>query len=183
MNLLIVDDEVIIVSLLKKHIAWRDLGIEEVFNAYTAMEARKIVAEQVVDIVICDIEMPQESGLDFLSWMKEEYPEIIRIILTSYPDFKYAQDAISIGVLKYLLKPVSFDELSETVKYAVGELKKKEDVKQLQTYAIQGKYDKKREEKIYTADDTPLEISIIQATIRKSTYTTYICLNPDVKTS
>lgn len=149
MNLLIVDDEVIIVSLLKKHIVWSDLGIEKVFAAYTAMEARKVVTDHEVDIIICDIEMPKESGLDFLFWVKEEYPDIVRIILTSYPDFRYAQDAISIGVLKYLLKPVSFDELSETVKYAIEELKKREDAKQLQTYAVQGEYDKKREEKIF----------------------------------
>lgn len=149
MNLLIVDDEVIIVSLLKKHIGWEGVGIEKVFTAYTAMEARKIVADHDVDIIICDIEMPQESGLDFLSWVREEYPDTIRIILTSYPDFKYAQDAISIGVLKYLLKPVSFEELSETIKYAVEELKKRKDVKQLQAYAVQGEYDKKREEKIF----------------------------------
>ena len=41
MNLLLVDDEVIIVSLLKKHIAWKELGIEEVLIAYTAAEARR----------------------------------------------------------------------------------------------------------------------------------------------
>lgn len=149
MNLLLVDDEVIIVSLLKKHIAWKELGIEEVLIAYTAAEARRSVEDHAVDIIICDIEMPGESGLDFLFWVRENRPEIMRIILTGYPDFKYAQDAISIGVLKYLLKPVSFEELSETVKYAVGELKKRKADRCQQSLTPQGEYDKKREEKIF----------------------------------
>ena len=149
MNLLIVDDEVIIVSLLKKHIVWEELGIKEVFTAYTAMDARRVVADHAIDIVICDIEMPKESGLDFLAWVKENYPDIMRIILTSYPDFKYAQDAISIGVLKYLLKPVSFEELAETVRYAVEELEKQKNTKQRQADNLHTGYDKKREEKIF----------------------------------
>ena len=86
MNLLLVDDEVIIVSLLKKHIAWKELGIEEVLIAYTAAEARRSVEDHAVDIIICDIEMPGESGLDFLFWVRENRPEIMRIILTGYPD-------------------------------------------------------------------------------------------------
>ena len=51
MNLLLVDDEVIIVSLLKKHIAWKELGIEEVLIAYTAAEARRSVEDHAVDII------------------------------------------------------------------------------------------------------------------------------------
>ena len=149
MNLLIVDDEVIIVSLLKKHIVWEELGIKEVFTAYTAMDARRVVADHAIDIVICDIEMPKESGLDFLAWVKENYPDIMRIILTSYPDFKYAQDAISIGVLKYLLKPVSFEELAETVRYAVEELEKQKNTKQRQADNLHTRYDKKRAEQIF----------------------------------
>lgn len=41
MNILIVDDEVIVVNLLKKHIDWQSLGMDEVFTAYTAMDARE----------------------------------------------------------------------------------------------------------------------------------------------
>lgn len=118
MNILLVDDEVIVVTLLKKHIDWKGLGIDEVFTAYTAMDARAICSGNKIDIIVCDIEMPQENGLYFLAWVREKFPAIVKIILTGYPDFKYAQDAINIGVIKYLLKPVSFEELSETVRLA-----------------------------------------------------------------
>ncbi len=70
MNILIVDDEVIVVNLLKKHIDWQSLGMDEVFTAYTAMDAREIVSGNKIDIIVCDIEMPQENGL-FFSGMGE----------------------------------------------------------------------------------------------------------------
>lgn len=147
MNILIVDDEVIVVNLLKKHIDWPSLGIDEVFTAYTAMDAREIVAGNKIDIIVCDIEMPQENGLYFLAWVRESFPDIVKIILTGYPDFKYAQDAINIGVVKYLLKPVSFEELSETVRLAAEEINKRENEKlQISSGRPQ---DPKREEKIF----------------------------------
>ncbi len=147
MNILIVDDEVIVVNLLKKHVGWKELGIEEVFTSYTAMEARRIVADHQVDIIVCDIEMPQESGLTFLTWIRENYPETVKIILTGYPDFGYAQNAIEIGVVKYLLKPVSFEELSETVRFAVKEVEQKR--RMAQKDMSQNALDPKREEKIF----------------------------------
>lgn len=69
--------------------------------------------------------MPQENGLMLLAWIRENFPDVVKIILTGYPDFKYAQDAINIGVVKYLLKPVSFEELSETIRLAAKEINKK----------------------------------------------------------
>ena len=58
----------------------------------------------------------------FLGWVKEQYPEISAIILTAYPEFHYAQTAISLGVRRYLLKPISFAELSDTVREMVNEI-------------------------------------------------------------
>lgn len=147
MNILIVDDEVIVVNLLKKHIDWQSLGMNEVFTAYTAMDAREIVSGNKIDIIVCDIEMPQENGLFFLAWVRESFPDIVKIILTGYPDFKYAQDAINIGVVKYLLKPVGFEELSETVGLAADEINKRKNEKlQISSGRQQ---EPKREEKIF----------------------------------
>ncbi len=90
MNILIVDDEAAILSILRDYIAWDSLGIDQVFTAYNAFDARNILLQETVHIVICDIEMPQESGLHFLAWVKEQYPDITKIILTGYPNFTYA---------------------------------------------------------------------------------------------
>ncbi|MGB8452351.1 MAG: response regulator [Anaerocolumna sp.] len=137
MNILLVDDEVAVIQILKRAIQWETLGISQVFTAYNAQEAKRIVVEEKIHIIISDIEMPQENGLHFLTWVQEIKPDIIYIILTGFPDFNYAKDAISIGVFKFLLKPVVFDELREVVKEAitkVTEEKKKEDQRRYGEY-------------------------------------------------
>jgi two-component system, response regulator YesN len=122
LNILIVDDEVMVVALIKKHVDWKALGINEVLTAYSVQDAKRKVSECTVDIIVCDIEMPQENGLAFLAWVKQYDPSITNVILTAYPDFQYAQTAISLGVKKYLLKPVSFEELSLTIKNMIKEI-------------------------------------------------------------
>lgn len=122
MKALIVDDEVLILSLLKKQFSAHVLSeIDELFYAYSTVQARGIMAENEIDIVICDIEMPQENGLEFLTWVKVNYPGAVRMILTGFPDFQYAKRAIDIGVFRYLLKPVSFEEISEAIEEACHE--------------------------------------------------------------
>ena len=119
MKLLLVDDEVTMIQIMEKAIDWKKKGIQKVFVAYNADEARDILASSAIDIMICDIEMPGESGLELIQWMQDAYPEIICIILTGFPDFNYARSAISLGVYQYLLKPVSFEELEKVISSAI----------------------------------------------------------------
>ena len=58
----------------------------------------KVIRQNPIDIIICDIEMPRENGLSLLEWVKEQHPHILNIILTGYPEFHYAKSAISICV-------------------------------------------------------------------------------------
>ncbi len=122
MNILLVDDEVITIEILKKALDWKAFGFTNVFFAYNADEARKILEEHHVEIMICDIEMPKENGLDLIGWVQNIYPEILCIILTAYPDFNYARSAISLGVYRFLLKPVAFEELEETIRLAIDRI-------------------------------------------------------------
>lgn len=122
MNLLLVDDEVAMLSIMESAVNWKSVGIKKVFTAYNTEFARDIIGSSRIDLVICDIEMPKENGLSLIKWIQDVYPEIINIILTSYPDFNYARSAISLGVYRYLLKPVAFDELKQTVRSAVEKL-------------------------------------------------------------
>ena len=115
MNLLLVDDEIAMLHIMEKAIDWKKKGIQKVFTAYNTDLARDIISSSKIDLVICDIEMPKENGLSLIQWIQDMYPEIINIILTGYPDFNYARSAISLGVYRYLLKPIAFDELEETI--------------------------------------------------------------------
>ena len=119
MNLLLVDDEVAMVQIMKEAVDWKKQGIKELYTAHNAYEAKDILESTKIDILVCDIEMPGESGLELIKWMEDIYPEILSIILTGYPDFNYARSAVSLGVYQYLLKPVAFEELDEVVHHAV----------------------------------------------------------------
>lgn len=152
MNILLVDDEVAMIRILMQGIDWGGLAFNNVYYAYNANEAKKVIMKESVQIVICDIEMPQENGISLLRWVKSEYPQIVTIILTGYPDFHYAQDAISVGVFKYLLKPIVYDELKEIVLHAVKKLEEDEKKEAQRKY---GKYfddNKKKAEKFFYRD-------------------------------
>lgn len=62
MNLLMVDDEVTMIQILVKALPWEEIGFQNVFTAYNAEVAREIMLTSHIDIMICDIEMPQESA-------------------------------------------------------------------------------------------------------------------------
>lgn len=71
-NLLIVDDDIATVDVIRDSIEWKELDVDNVYTAFNVASAKKILTEQVVDIIISDIEMPQETGLDFIKWIREE---------------------------------------------------------------------------------------------------------------
>ena len=119
MKILLVDDEINVLRALKQSLDWKKLGITEVFTALSAEAARKILTENAVDIVVTDVEMPRESGLELLTWIRETGLEAQVILLTGYADFNYAQTAIKLGVIDYCLKPVVFTEFEKVLDKAV----------------------------------------------------------------
>lgn len=130
MTLLIVDDEYYSVENLKKKLNWSLLGFDSVITAYSAKQAEDQLASQPVDLMIADIEMPHGSGLDLLAWMRERLYETECIFLTCHAKFDYAANAIKLGSLDYLLKPVDKESLLNSVNKAVDRInsrKKKEE--------------------------------------------------------
>ena len=124
MNILLVDDEITMLQILKTVVPWEKLGIKGIYAAKNAAEARQIFEEKKIDLVLCDIEMPKENGLDLIKWIQGLYPGVINIILTGHADFNYARSAVSLGVYEFLLKPVAFEELEQVLKHAVEQLEK-----------------------------------------------------------
>lgn len=129
MKLILVDDEIMMLRMLKKAIDWKKLGIDQVFTALNVEEAKRLFEEYQIDIAVCDIEMPRENGLSLIEWLQYLYPETVNIILTGHADFNYARSAVSLGVYEYLLKPVTYEDISEVIKKAVDK-KKSESVSQ-----------------------------------------------------
>jgi Response regulator containing CheY-like receiver domain and AraC-type DNA-binding domain len=118
-QVLIVDDEIHCAEGAKCAVDWNALGVEQVFTAYNMKQAQKVLQEQIIHIILCDVEMPKGSGIDLLKWIKENNLSIISILLTSYATFQYAKQAIELGVMDYLLKPIAQEELVAVFKKAV----------------------------------------------------------------
>lgn len=119
MNILLVDDDRFVLGALNQNIDWKELGLQEVYNASNISQAKEVIKEKSVQILITDIEMPQGSGIDLLTWIREENYDIQTIFLTNYADFTFAQKAVELQSLEYYLKPIEFNKLELIVKKAI----------------------------------------------------------------
>lgn len=115
MTVLIVDDQINVVSGLVLGIHWGKIGITKVLKAYNAYEAKEQLEKTEVDIVLCDIEMPVENGLSLCTYCKEQGYSSKFIFLTAHADFMYAKEAIQLGGLDYVLQPASYEEIEKVI--------------------------------------------------------------------
>lgn len=126
MNTLIVDDDLTTLTLIKNSIKWTSLGIENVFTAYNVVEAKRIVRNNEIAIVISDIEMPGQNGVEFLKWYRENNYEGKFFFLTSHENFSYASASIKYHVTDYLLKPFDVFVMEAALKKIVAEIAEEE---------------------------------------------------------
>jgi len=76
-------------------------------QAFTSKEKlAEYAAKHEIDVLLCDIEMPLRSGVELVRWAKERKPELECIFLTCHAEFSFAKQAIQMGCLDYILKPV-----------------------------------------------------------------------------
>ena len=106
---MIIDDEPIAIRVIKKHLsAFNSFEIIAVCN--NALEAIPILSKEKVDLLFCDIQMPQITGVEFVRSLANP-PGVI--FTTAYRD--YAVDAFELQVIDYLLKPVSFERFTKAI--------------------------------------------------------------------
>lgn len=122
-SVMLIDDEEIIRKGLRKLIPWEDLGCEIVAEAEDGEQGFELIKEHVPDIIISDIRMPKKNGLEMIADVKDINPDTQIIILTGFREFEYAQEAIKLGVLQFLLKPSKIPEITAAIEEAVSNLK------------------------------------------------------------
>lgn len=129
MKALIVDDDRITVEVILHSIAWKELEIDRVLTAYDGLQARGVVEKEKPDIVLCDIEMPLSTGLDFLRWMKAEKYSAKFIFLTCHENFDFAREALVLGANDYILKPLHSSRITGALLKAVREIRVEQNLK------------------------------------------------------
>ncbi|MBD2845471.1 response regulator [Paenibacillus sp. IB182496] len=110
-QVLLVDDEEIVCNGLRRFLDWEGCGYQVAAVANSVDQAIACLERRPVDLVITDIRMPARSGLELLELIREEYPDIIAIVLSGYGEFEYARQALRLGAADFLTKPVNFGEL------------------------------------------------------------------------
>ncbi len=119
MRALLIDDQEDVVYGLKQGIHWSGLGFSDVECVCSTDSARDILLRHTVDLIISDIEMPKESGLQLMEWVRRQGNKVPCIFLTAYPEFRYAQEAVRLGGFDYLLQPVDYHELEKVIQKAM----------------------------------------------------------------
>ena len=123
-SVMLVDNEPIIPKGLMKLIDWRSCDCQISAVARDGIDAVRQIREQAPDILITDIRMPEMDGLQLCAWVREHCPRTQIILLTGFPDFEYAQQAIQYQVAAFVLKPTTEDALTEALNKACRLLEK-----------------------------------------------------------
>ena len=114
-RVVLIDDEPRIVEGLRKVIPWAEYHCEVVATAEDAVSGAEAIRRLQPDILFTDIRMPGDDGLTMLAGLRSEFPDMQVTVLTGFRDFSYAQEAIRLGVTRFLLKPSKMDELREAL--------------------------------------------------------------------
>ncbi|MDE0926074.1 MAG: nitrogen regulation protein NR(I) [Methylophilaceae bacterium] len=114
----ILDDDKSIRWVFEKALARADLAFKTFSSAADALE---MLEKELPQVIVSDIRMPGGSGLDFLTEVKEKYPDIPVIIMTAYSDLESAVAAFQHGAFEYLAKPFDVDQALDVIKRAVDE--------------------------------------------------------------
>ncbi|MCG3209762.1 MAG: Chemotaxis response regulator protein-glutamate methylesterase [Anaerolineae bacterium] len=114
-GLLVVDDTAIIRSTIAKIVTREHLNITPIIEADNGEEAVRLAQEHRPDIVFMDIKMPGMNGLQATSLIRQDNPAAKIVMLTAYDEFSYVQEALKLGAVDYLLKPVRPNKIVEVI--------------------------------------------------------------------
>lgn len=116
-NILVVDDDISHCTILQALL--RGWGYE-VALAYSGQAALEQVRERVFDLVLCDVRMAEMDGIATLKEIKALNSAIPVLIMTAFSSVETAVEALKTGALDYLIKPLDFDRLQETLEKALA---------------------------------------------------------------
>jgi signal transduction histidine kinase len=116
-SVLFIDDEEHILTALQRAFGGESYGIATTTSVDEAMDA---IRQGNIKVVVCDQRMPGVSGVEFLRTVKEQYPDIVRILFTGYTDFSTVEEAINLSeAYRFITKPWNTQELKSIMHQAM----------------------------------------------------------------
>lgn len=115
LKVLVVEDEEMIRKGIVLAVDWAALDCVVVGEAANGEEALAAVERYAPSLIITDLKMPKMDGIEMLRQLRERGNHAYVIILTAYDSFSYAQSALRLGAVDFLLKPFHDGELEQAV--------------------------------------------------------------------
>ena len=111
-RIMIVDDEQEVRQAIIRKMDWEKLGFQVVLEAENGQDALEKAESVPLDVVLTDIKMPFMDGFTMGRHLAKTHPGVKLIIFSGFDEFQYAQEAIKLNVVEYVLKPVNAEELA-----------------------------------------------------------------------
>ena len=121
-RVLVVDDEEDVRKVIRLHLGKEDI---EVIEAEDGEEGIQKIGDNpmMLSAIICDIRMPKINGVEAITYFRKQFPSTPVIVLTGFPDVQLAVELMKKGVVEYLVKPVSKEQLVGAVQKAINQRK------------------------------------------------------------
>lgn len=113
LRLVIADDEPYIRTNLKALFPWKELGYDITATFSNGLDALNYLETVGADVLLTDIQMPVMDGLLLLKQLHNHQIPVRTIILSAYSEFEYAKQGIQYGAVDYIVKPISYEEITD----------------------------------------------------------------------
>ncbi len=117
-KILVVDDEASVRETIRLQLKSTGHEIIEAEDGQQAISLLGSSNNRGISVIICDVRMPNITGIEAVSHFRKDHPSIPVIVLTGYPDVKLAVDFVAKGVFDYVVKPVEKERLIAKVEKA-----------------------------------------------------------------
>lgn len=113
-NVMIVEDDPMVREINSKFI--KKLDVFHLSKAVSNItEAQKFISECKIDLILLDLYLPKENGIDFLKWLRKEEIKVDVILITADKSSSMIQEAFRYGAVDYLIKPFTFERFKESL--------------------------------------------------------------------
>ena len=128
LKVVVVEDEELVRKGIVLAVDWASVGCAVVGEAANGQEGLEVIARYRPDLIVTDIKMPRLDGLEMVRQLRVQGNRAYVILLTAYSDFSYAQAAVKLGAVDYLLKPFHDGDLEKAVQRVQAKLAPKQTV-------------------------------------------------------
>ncbi|MBP1995561.1 response regulator [Paenibacillus eucommiae] len=131
-KIMIVEDEWLVLQGLKMTIPWSEMRCSIIAEAGDGVTALERIQVEQPDILLTDIRMPAMDGIQLAEKVSQQWPQVKIVFLTGFDDFAYAQKAVKLGAVDFVLKPTNPEELIGVIGRITAKLDEERKVQLLQ---------------------------------------------------